>query len=163
MSNDFMFVILVLCRRVKWFYVNACEDINLDSVFLLGNIWWPWASVVYLNLFWSSSNHVRHPCPNNNSVVIIRWLGWVSHIVSWLLWTLFATTGDVSFCSSSRSKEMQHIWGKIQIYYFWNRDCYRAVGFRNLTVPGEVPVKLFLSGSYQVKLRQARFYLLTTI
>ena len=38
---------------------------------------------------------------------------------------------------------MQHIWGKIQIYYFWNRDCYRAVGFGNLIVPGEVLVKLF--------------------
>ena len=85
---------------------------------------------------------VRHSCPNN-LVVIIRWLGWVSHMVSWLLWTPFCHYLDVSFPSSSRSNEMQHIWGKIQIYYFWNRDCYRAIGFRNLTVPGEVLVKLF--------------------
>ena len=55
----------------------------------------------------------------------------------------FATTCDVSFHSISRSNEMQHIWGKIQFYYFWNRDCYRDVGFGNLTVPGEVLVKLF--------------------
>ena len=42
---------------------------------------------------------------------------------------------------------MQHIWGKVQIYYIcsdcWNHDCYRAVGFGNLTMPGEVLVKLF--------------------
>ena len=38
---------------------------------------------------------------------------------------------------------MQHIWGKIQIYYFWNRDCCRAIGFGNLIVPREVLVKLF--------------------
>ena len=85
LRHKLMFVILVLCSRVKWFYVNACEDIYLYSVFLLGIIWWPWASVVYINLLWSSSNYVRHPCPNNNSVVIIKWLGWVSLMVSWLL------------------------------------------------------------------------------